>query len=122
MRSRVGANHKKQSSRQRPDAYAPRQPGQYVCALLASGWINQLHAHTPFPTTNAKIGKVFHETCQPQVWLSRHDPIRESDRFRGWRAAFYTRYDLRSTFMEDDHVLGKMGAMLLPAASALISQ
>ena len=73
----VGARHKKQSGRQRPDAYAP---------LLASVRINQLHAQTPSPTTNAKIGKVFHENCQPQI----HD----------CRAAFYIRYDLRSTFTE----------------------
>jgi hypothetical protein len=36
--------------------------GNMFAPLLASGLINQLHAQTPFPTTNAKIGKVFHET------------------------------------------------------------
>jgi len=35
--------------------------GNMFARLLASGWINELHAQTPFPTTNAKIGKVFHE-------------------------------------------------------------
>jgi hypothetical protein len=48
----------------RSDIFAP---------LLASGWINQLHAQTPSPTTNAKIGKVFHEACQPpQGAIERH--------------------------------------------------
>src|SRR5262249_18560210 len=28
----AGPRHKNQSGRQRPDAYAPRQPGQYVCS------------------------------------------------------------------------------------------
>jgi len=35
--------------------------GNMFARLLASGWINQLHAQKPFPTTNAIIGKVFHE-------------------------------------------------------------
>jgi hypothetical protein len=39
--------------------------GDMFAPLLASGWIYQLHAQTPSPSTNAKIGKVFHETCQP---------------------------------------------------------
>jgi hypothetical protein len=39
--------------------------GDMFAPLLASGWINQLHAQTPSPTTNAKIGKVFHEACPP---------------------------------------------------------
>ena len=41
--------------------------GNMFAPLLASGRINQLHAQTPSPKTNAKIGKVFHETCQPQI-------------------------------------------------------
>jgi hypothetical protein len=45
--------------------------GNMFAPLLASGWINQPHAQTPFPTTNAKVGKVFHETCQTRAALAR---------------------------------------------------
>jgi hypothetical protein len=38
--------------------------GNMFAPLLASGRINQLHAQTPSPKANAKIGKVFHETCR----------------------------------------------------------
>jgi hypothetical protein len=41
--------------------------GNMFAPLLASGRINQLHAQTASPKANAKIGKVFHEICQPQI-------------------------------------------------------
>jgi len=47
--------------------------GNMFAPLLASGWINQLDAQTPSPTANAKIGKVFHETCQPPLCARGHN-------------------------------------------------
>jgi hypothetical protein len=61
----IRRGNKKQSCRQRQTHMRRANLGNMFAPLLASGWINQLHAQTPSPTTNAKIGKEFHETCQP---------------------------------------------------------
>jgi hypothetical protein len=41
--------------------------GNMFAPQLASDLIDQLHAQTLSPITYAKIRKVFHETCQPQI-------------------------------------------------------
>jgi hypothetical protein len=47
--------------------------GNMFALLWASGWINQLLAKTLLPTTDAKIGKVFHEPCQPAQGDREHN-------------------------------------------------
>jgi hypothetical protein len=74
-RATRSVNLVEKSSRRPPKKTIGSSASRRICAgliwaiifalLLASGWINQLHAQTSSPTTNAKIGKVFHETCQP---------------------------------------------------------
>jgi hypothetical protein len=56
--------------------------GNVFGRLLASGWINQLHAQTLSLRTNAKIGKVFQEigkvfqeTCQPPQGAIGHNHL-----------------------------------------------
>jgi hypothetical protein len=54
--------------------------GNMFASLLASGWINQLHAQTPSTTTDAKIGKVFHETCQTPQGARGHNHYESATR------------------------------------------
>src|SRR5215475_9605347 len=50
-------------------------------SLLASGWINALLAQISFPTTNAIIGKVFHEACQTPQGARGHNQFSGALRF-----------------------------------------
>jgi hypothetical protein len=60
--------------------------GNMFATLLASGLINQLHAQTPSPTTDAKIGKVFHETCKTPQEARGHNHF--SDALRQMNMAY----------------------------------